>query len=153
MRTPDHDFLAPILVLMSEHPYLPGKALVLSRLPAKDWFTLDESAQYSGWSRSYMRDRIKDGSIAAQEFQKPEKARAKGKGTHCTYRIHIDDLVVFIMKNGRDRFSEEKPFRDVVSIIRSWPTWMIRELHKAIGRILPAQAARTDDGSCGENQS
>lgn len=131
---------------MAENPYLPGKAIILSRLPAHDWFTLDESAKYSGWSRSYMRDRIKDGSLAAQEFQKPEAARAKGKGTHMTYRIHVDDLVVFIMRNGTGRYTEEKPFRDVVAIIRSWPLWMIRELQKALNRLHPVPSPGAAQG-------
>lgn len=120
------------------HPYQPGKAIILSRLPAQQWFTLDEAAEHSGWSRSFIRDRVKAGAIPAQEFQKPVADRGKGRGTHCTYRIHIDDLVLFIMRNNSGRFSEEKPFRDVVLVVRAWPVWMIRELHKALGRILSA---------------
>jgi hypothetical protein len=129
---------------MTEHPYLPGKAIILSRLPAKDWFTLDEVAAQSGWSRSFIRDRVKMGELPAQEYQKPVENRAKGKGTHQTYRIHVDDLVVFIMKNGSGRYSEERPFRDVVSIIRTWPVWMIRELLKVINRLLPTPGPGTE---------
>jgi hypothetical protein len=126
---------------MPEHPYLPGKALILSRLPPKDWFTLDEAAQYSGWSRSFIVARVRSGELPAQQYQKPLKNRAKGKRTHLTHRIYMDDLVIFIMRNSGGRYTEEKPFRDVVSIIRTWPAWMIRELLKALNRILPQTGA------------
>lgn len=129
--------------------YTPGKSLILSRLPDQQWFTLDEAAAHSGWSRSFIRDRVKAGLIPAQEFQKPEPLRAKGRGTHCTYRIHVDDLALFIMRNGSSRFSEEKPFRDVVLIVRAWPLWMVRELHKAIGLILSAQNGNAANGTRG----
>ena len=117
--------------------YTPGQSLILSRLPNQDWFTLDEAAAHSGWSRSYMRDRIRDGTLAAQEYQKPHAARAKGKGLHRTYRVHVDDLVLFIMRNSSGRYSEEKPFLDVAMILRGWPPWMRREMIKHLVRSLP----------------
>jgi hypothetical protein len=117
-------------------PYLPGHPIILSRLPAKDWFTLDEAAAAAGWSRSFMRDRIKDGTLPAQSYQKPFQARAKGRGTHGTYRIHVDDLVLFIVRHGAKEYSEEKPFRDVAAIIRTWPRWMISELSKVIAKLI-----------------
>lgn len=123
---------------MSEHPYLPGKALVLSRLPGQDWFSLEEAATHSGWSRSHMRNRVKDGTLVAQAFQKAAPAGSKRPGVHQTYRIHVDDLVIFIIRNGNGRPTEEKHFRDVVSIIRAWPPWMIRELQKVLTRLLPS---------------
>lgn len=116
--------------------YIPGKALILSRLPAQDWFTLDEAAEHSGWSRSFVRDRVNSGMLPAQKFQKPEAARKKGRGTHCTYRIHVDDLVIFIMSHGNGRYSEEKPFCDVVGIVRTWPKWMIKELIRALAKLI-----------------
>lgn len=131
-------------------PYLPGQAIILSRLPNQDWFTLDEAAGHAGWSRSYMRDRIKDGTLAAQEYQKPHAARAKGKGLHRTYRIHVDDLVLFIMRNGNGRFSEEKPFRDVAMIIRGWPAWMRRELAKHLARGLAPAVTSQESRVTGE---
>jgi len=118
--------------------YVPGHAIILSRLPNQDWFTLDEAAAHAGWSRSYMRDRIRDGTLAAQEYQKEPAYRAKGKGLHRTYRVHVDDLALFIMRNASGRYSEEKPFRDVAMIIRGWPAWMRRELAKVLARSLPA---------------
>lgn len=118
--------------------YLPGKPIILSRLPAQDWFTLDEAAAAAGWSRSFMRDRINDGTLPAQSYQRPVAARAKGRGTHCTYRVHVDDLTLFIIRHGAKRYSEEKPFRDVHAIVRTWPRWMVRELIKALGKIAPA---------------
>lgn len=129
--------------------YTPGKSIILSRLPNQQWFTLDEAAEHSGWSRSFIRDRVKSGLLPAQEFQKPESSRAKGRGTHCTYRIHVDDLVLFIMGNGAGRFSEEKPFRDVVLLVRAWPLWMVRELHKALGMILSASCGKAALGTRG----
>lgn len=121
-------------------PYEPGRALILSRLPAKDWFTLDEAATHAGWSHAFMRARVADGSLAVQEFQKPVECRAWGRGRHCSYRVHIDDLVLFILRHpsGRWNFSEEKPFRDVAMITRSWPKWMRRELIKTLERSLVA---------------
>lgn len=116
-------------------PYLPGQPIILSRLPAKDWFTLDECAAAAGWSRSFMRDRIHDGTLPAQAYQKCPAARAKGRGNHCTYRVHVDDLTLFIIRYGAKKYSEEKPFRDVHAIVRTWPRWMIRELLKALEKI------------------
>ncbi len=116
--------------------YIPGKPLLLSRLPAREWFSVAEAAQYSGWGRSYVTDRIKDGTLPAQEYQKPEEKRAKGKGKHSTYRIHVDDLVLFIINNSAGRINEEKHFSDVAMIIRRWPAWMRRELLKFVDRTL-----------------
>jgi hypothetical protein len=117
-------------------PYIPGKALILSRLPALEWFTLDQAAEASGWSRSYIRQRIRQGDLPAQAYQ---KKTTHGGRTYLSYRIHVDDLCIFIMQNNSGRFSEEKPFRDIVTIVRGWPKWMIRELHTAIGRLLQTQ--------------
>ena len=112
--------------------YLPGKPIILSRLPAKEWFSLDEAAAAAGWSRSFMRGRIHDGTLPAQAFQKPLTARGNRRGTHTTYRVHVDDLALFIIRHGAKRYSEEKPFRDVAAIVRTWPRWMARELAKVL---------------------
>jgi len=118
--------------------YQPGKSLILSRLPAKDWFSLDEAAEHSGWSRSFVRSRIVDGTLAAQEFQAPgDPARLR---RHRTYRIHVDDLAVFIIRHGAKRYGEEKPFRDVAMILRTWPAWMRREMLTFLERSLSAPA-------------
>ena len=135
---------------MPEHPYLPGKAIILSRLPAQDWFTIDEAAEYSGWGRTFVRSHVVSGELPAQQGTGCD-ARYRAKNS--SYRIHIDDLVFFIIRNGNGHYTEEKPFRDVISIIRSWPVWMIRELQKALNRLFPTltpsaeQAAKptTDD--------
>lgn len=116
--------------------YTPGKALIFSRLPAQHWFALDEAAEYSGWSRSFIKDRVKDGTLPAQEFQKEEPARSKNKGTHRTYRIHVDDLVFFILKNGNGRYSEQRPFKDVVMITETWPSWMRKALVQHISDLV-----------------
>ena len=107
---------------------------MLSRLPAQEWFTVDEAAAASGWSRSFMRGQIKAGRLAAQSYQAPERA---GGRTYFTYRIHVDDLVTWILTNsgeGSKFFSEEKPFRDVCLVVRFWPAWMRRELIKYLSR-------------------
>jgi len=112
-------------------PYLPGKDLILSRLPRQDWFTLDEAALHAGWSRNFMRDRCQDGTLANQAYQKTGAARRKRK-SYCSYRIHRDDLALFILRHGNKHFGEEKPFRDVATIVRGWPVWMQRELVKFV---------------------
>ena len=122
-------------------PYTPGRSLIYSRLPDQQWFSLDEAAMHSGWSRSFIRARIKAGKLNAQKFQGETE---EDRRAHFTYKIHIDDLALFIMQNASGRFSEEKPFRDVVFIVRGWPLWMLRELHKAIGMILAAKAPASD---------
>ncbi len=126
--------------------YTPGKALILSRLPAREWFTLDEAAEASGWSRSYIRQRIRQEDLPAQSYQ---KKTSSGGRTYLSYRIHVDDLALFIIQNNSGRFTEEKPFVDVVTIVRGWPSWMIRELHTALGRIIEkrmlAAAAATSE--------
>lgn len=127
---------------MSDRPYLPGKAIILSRLPAKDWFSLEEAAKHSGWSRTFIRRHITSGTLAAQACQRSSDKPASNGGKYATYRVHVDDLVVFILKNGGSRYSEERPFRDIVSIIRLWPAWMIRELQKVLNRMLPAPDAQ-----------
>ena len=121
--------------------YIPGKSIILSRLPAKEWFTLDEVGYHSGWGRSFIRDRIKDGSLQAQEYQRPEDAR-KGKRPHLTYRVHVDDLALFIIRHG-SKMTEERPFRDVAMIVRSWPRWMIKEMQTFIERTLSASAEKS----------
>ena len=120
--------------------YIPGHTIILSRLPAQDWFTLDEAARHAGWSRSFMRDRILDGTLTAQEYQREPEFRSKKQGLHRTYRVHIDDLVLFIARNAACHYSEEKPFRDVAMIIRGWPAWMRREMAKVLARSLPQEA-------------
>jgi hypothetical protein len=128
--------------------YIPGRALIYSRLPDQRWFSLDEAAMHSGWSRSFIRARIKTGKLTAQKFQ----TEGEDRRPHFTYKIHVDDLVVFIMQHASGRFSEEKPFRDVVSIVRAWPLWMIREMHRALGIILAAKdAQRQPTAACGES--
>jgi hypothetical protein len=127
------------------HPYIPGKALILSRLPAQDWFTPDEAADASGWGVTYIRDRIKDGTLVAQQWQGQPEQRAGGGGVHNTYRIHVDDLVLFILLNGRGRYGEAKPIQDIIAIVRTWPRWLLSHLHAAIGQILskPGTSAST----------
>lgn len=134
---------------MAEHPYLPGKALVLSRLPAQDFFSVEEAARHSGWSPSFIRARCNSGDLAAQSFQKTGAGSTRADGKHVTYRIHVDDLVLWILTNGQEKYREEKPFRDVVSIIRTWPLWMVRELQKVLKRLFPdadAVGTRSEQG-------
>ncbi|MEO5917370.1 MAG: hypothetical protein ABIS50_24285 [Luteolibacter sp.] len=123
---------------MIDHPYLPGKAIILSRLPAQDWFTVEEAAEYSGWGRSFIRLRVLSGELPAQKSMGTDSRHPR---KHLYYRIHVDDLALFILSNGSGKYSEEKPFRDIVSIVRTWPLWMIRELQKSLNRLFPAQAA------------
>lgn len=127
--------------------YHPGLALILSRLPAQDWFTPDEAAAHSGWSRSFICNRIKEGKLPAQSFQKDPEHRAKGKGAHESHRIHVDDLATFIAKNGQGRFAELNPFHDVVTIVRTWPAWMRRELATVLARSLSTGTAGTAEGA------
>ena len=116
--------------------YLPGKPLILSRLPAKDWFTLEEAAAHSGWGRTFVRARIVNGELPAQECKTGD---ARHTGRNHTYRIHVDDLVLFIIRNSHGKYSEEKTFRDAAAIITSWPAWMRRELVKFINRSLGSE--------------
>ena len=120
-------------------PYVPGKSLVLSRLPAQEWFTAEEAAAASGWSRTFINARIRDGKLVAQQWQPdPDQPQVAGPARlNCrTYKIHVDDLALFIMLNGRGRYTEAKPINDVIMIVRSWPRWLLRHLHTALGRLL-----------------
>lgn len=112
--------------------YLPGKDLIGNRLPNQEWFSLDEAAHHSGWGRTFIRDRVKDGTLPSQKFQGESKRRA----VHLTYRVHRDELVLFILRNGQGHYREEKPFRDVAMIVRQWPGWMQRELVKFVNQSL-----------------
>jgi hypothetical protein len=114
-------------------PYLPGKPIILSRLPAQDWFTLDEAAAHSGWGRTFVRNRILNGELPAQECKTGDPRHT---GRNHSYRIHVDDLVVFIIRNSQGKYTEEKVFRDAATIIRSWPAWMRRELVKFVNHTL-----------------
>ena len=53
----------------------------------------------------------------------------------------MDDLVIFILRNSNGKYAEEKTFRDVFTIVRTWPPWMIRELLKALTRRLASWGA------------
>lgn len=117
-------------------PYLPGKPLILSRLPAQTWFTLEEVAAHSGWSRSHIRNRVEAGDLPAQKFQRPEAARSGARGTHKSYQVHVDDLVFFIINHSNGKYTEEKIFSDAATIVRSWPAWMRREMVKYLTRSL-----------------
>jgi hypothetical protein len=122
---------------MQTSHYLPGKAIILSRLPAQDWFTLDEAAEHSGWSRSFIRLRVISGELPAQAYP----AEPAPSDTYCRARlqrtrIHIDDLVLFILRNGNGRYTDEKTFRDAATIMRTWPAWMRREMVKHLQRSL-----------------
>lgn len=125
---------------MPEHPYLPGKAIILSRLPAQDWFSVEEAARYSGWGRTFVREHCVAGKLPAQGVKSCNPRRS---GKNITYRIHVDDLVLFILQNSNGKYSEERPFRDIVSVIRSWPPWMIRELLKVLNRLVPVPISGT----------
>lgn len=110
--------------------YQPGRSIILSRLPARDWFSIDQAAAASGWSRSFIRGQIKAGRLPAQAYRKP--ARGTGR-PYFVYRIHVDDLVTWILSNtgeGSKFYTEEKPFRDICLVVRLWPSWMRRELIK-----------------------
>lgn len=107
--------------------YQPGRAIVLSRLPDREWFTLDQAAEASGWSRSFLRKQIKRGQLPAQSHRRGSVESRK----YYVYRIHVDDLAAWIIRNsgeGSKHYSEEKPFRDICLIVRFWPSWMRREL-------------------------
>lgn len=117
-------------------PYLPGKHVVLSRLPAQDYFTVEEAARHSGWSPSFIRRCCNTGELACQEYQKTGKGTTRAEGKHASYRIHIDDLVFFILRNGNGKYTDEKPFRDVADIVRTWPAWMRQEMVKHLNRSL-----------------
>ena len=132
--------------------YTPGKSLILSRLPALEWFTLDQAAEASGWSRSHIRKRIQLGDIRAQSYQ---KKTSLGGRTYLSYRIHVDDLVLFIIQHnsGRFNFEEKKPFVDIVTIVRGWPYWMIRELHTALGRIIESKHVKKPAATNGQPHS
>lgn len=107
-----------------------GTYIVLSRLPAKDWFTVDEAAQYSGWCRTYIKERIADGTLTAQQ------SAQKNKRAYAVKRIHVDDLALFIIQHGRGGYSEGKPLQDVLAITRTWPAWLRRHLVSAIEKTL-----------------
>lgn len=117
--------------------YLPGKAIILSRLPAQDWFTVDEAAEYSGWGRTFVRSHVLTGDLPAQQRTGCD-ARYRGKNT--SYRIHVDDLVFFILRNGNGKYTDEKVFRDVATVLRTWPVWMRKELIKYLDRSIPPAA-------------
>lgn len=104
---------------------IPATAIILSRLPAKDWFTIDEAAAASGWGRTFVRDCIATGKLAAQECA---GAEAKRPGRKSTYRIHVDDLVLFIMRNSHGKYETAKLVSDAVLIIRQWPPQVQRGL-------------------------
>lgn len=104
---------------------LAGCAVILSRLPAQDWFTVEEAAAASGWGRTFVRDKIVAGQLAAQECNREGQKRP---GRKCAYRIHIDDLVLFIMRNSRGRYEAQKLVSDAALIIRQWPPGVQRGL-------------------------
>lgn len=117
-------------------PYQPGKAIILSRLPAQDHFTVEQAALHSGWSPSFIRARCNTGELPAQEYNKPGSGLTRATGKHSSYRIHIDDLVLFILRNGNGKYTDEKIFRDAATILRTWPAWMRREMIKWLERSL-----------------
>lgn len=119
--------------------YTPGKPLILHRLPAQEWFSVDEAAHASGWSPSFIKARITDGTIPAQSYR---DANADPEvRVHRSNRIHVDDLVLFILLNGQGRYEEKKSFGDVIAVIRSWPLWMLKEMHKALGLLIEKRTA------------
>jgi hypothetical protein len=98
---------------------LPGTAIILSRLPAQDWFTVEEAARHSGWSRNFVRARILSGDLSAQSHdRKPDFKRGYGK--HGTKRIHVDDLAKFIMDNSRGGYQDAKILAATAGVIRKW---------------------------------
>lgn len=131
---------------MTEHPSLPSKPIILSRLPAKEWFGLDEAAAHSGWGRGFVRARILKGELPAQACTTGD---ARHTGRNSTYRIHVDDLCFFIIRNPARKLTDA-PFRDLAMIIRSWPAWMRRELVKLLDRLGHDDSTRADDEVSGE---
>lgn len=119
--------------------YTPGKPLILHRLPAREWFSVDQAAHASGWSPSFIKTRIRNGEIPAQSYSDPARLLNRIERTH---RIHVDDLVLFILLNGQGRYEEKKSFADVFAVLRNWPLWMLREMHKALGLLIEKRTAR-----------
>lgn len=119
--------------------YTPGKHLIYSRLPAQDWFSPDEAAAAAGWSPSFIKSRIKDGTIPAQSYCDGPATQSR---RHRSHRIHIDDLVLFILLNGNGRYQEKKSFLDLFEVFRNWPLWMLQELHKALTRHIQNRTQR-----------
>ncbi len=117
---------------------LPGTAIILSRLPAKDWFSLEEAARYSGWSPKFVRQKISNGELAAQACQRNTSKPKSKTGQYATYRIHVDDLVLFIMRNSRGKYADAKLLSDAAIIIRSWPANIQRGLIIYLNRHLPS---------------
>jgi len=125
---------------------LPGTAIILSRLPAQDWFSVEEAARHSGWSRNFVRARILSGDLSAQSHdRKPDARRSAGK--HATYRIHVDDLVLFIMRNSRGKYADAKLLSDAAQIIRSWPANLQRGLIIYLNRRLPQDPGQGSAGT------
>lgn len=116
---------------------LPTTAIILSRLPAQDWFSLEEAARHSGWSRSFIRRRIRSGELAAQGCYRSSNKPKNKDGQYATYRIHVDDLVLFIMRNSRGKYADAKLLSDAAIIIRSWPANIQRGLIIYLNRHLP----------------
>lgn len=137
--------------------YLPGKAVILSRLPAQDWFTPDEAAEHSGWSRSFIRTRVISGDLPAQTYPAPVPAGSGTRARHLTAKIHVDDLVLFILRNSNGKYTDEKVFRDVATVIRTWPAWMRREMVKHLERSLTPssspEAGGHDNGAVDQAQT
>lgn len=116
---------------------LPGTAIILSRLPAQDWFTVEEAAECSGWSSSFIRARISKGELAAQKYDQKRDGK-RGAGNYSSFRIHVDDLVLFIMRNSRGKYADAKLLSDAAMIIRTWPANLQRGLMIYLNRHLPS---------------
>lgn len=128
---------------------MPGTALILSRLPAQDWFTIDEAAKAAGWGRTFVRDCITSGKLAAQEC-KPEEGRRKA-GRKASYRIYVDDLVFFIMRNSRGKYETARLVSDAAIIIRQWPASVQRGLIIYLERHLSGAPVAREPQSAGRS--
>lgn len=128
---------------------LPSTAIILSRLPAQDWFTIDEAAAASGWGRTFIRECILEGKLAAQDCAGGKSCKSGKPGRKATYRIHVDDLVLFIMRNSRGKYETVKLVSDAALIIRQWPRQVQRGLIIYLERNLSGAPAARDHQACG----
>lgn len=112
-----------------------GDSIIRSRLPAQDWFTIDEAAAASGWGRTFIRECINNGTLISRPCA---LAATRKPGRRAKYRIHADDLVLFIMRNGHGKYETIKLVSDAAAIIRKWPRslqrWLIGHLSGHLDR-------------------
>jgi hypothetical protein len=102
-------------------------SILRSRLPDLQWFSLDMVALHTGRSITFVRDRIRDGTLPSQKVSRPTHIHS---GHRFYYHVHIDDLVVFIARFSNGKYSDLDIATALVSTVRKLPPHIQRAIAK-----------------------